>query len=49
MLERKSGVSKGMSSSAKEVIEFSKKRDMKSILSQKENQLLNNFKKSVTK
>lgn len=49
MLNRKSGVAKGVSSSAQEKVEFAKKRDMKSILSQTENTLLTQFKRSIKK
>lgn len=49
MFNRKTGVAKGVSSSAQEKAEFAKKRDMKSILSQKENSILNQFKKSIKK
>ena len=49
MLNRRDGVSKGVSSSTQEKMEFAKKRDMKSILSQKELKILNSFKNSIKK
>ena len=49
MLNRKNGVSKGVSSNTQEKVEFAKKRDMKPILSQKELKILNDFKVSIKK